>query len=218
MLTDLRCALRLLRKSPWFTALTVLVLASGLAISLYTYAALNMMIYRDLPFPDGGSVVRVGYGAWPNFEPRRIRAGRAASASPDYRRARRLPRFACARRRARSKPQHPVLRTHEIGLRRALGATNRSVIGLFVKQSARQLTIGLSVSALLSVAVLVVIRQTFAIGAGELADRRGRRVGCRSDRAAFGLPRGAKGHPARSELGVAARMILSRESRTLDDA
>jgi predicted permease len=69
MITDLKYALRLLRKSPWFTALTVLVLAGGLGISLYTYAALSTMMYRELPFPDGGSVVRIGYGAWPNFEP-----------------------------------------------------------------------------------------------------------------------------------------------------
>ena len=62
-----------------------------------------------------------------------------------------------------------VLRTHEIGLRRALGATNGSVIGLFVKQSARQLTIGLSLSALLSIVVLAVIRQGFSIGVGQLA-------------------------------------------------
>jgi predicted permease len=62
-----------------------------------------------------------------------------------------------------------VLRTHEIGLRRALGATNGSVIGLFVKQCARQLTIGLSVSALLSIVVLAVIRQSFSIGSGQLA-------------------------------------------------
>jgi predicted permease len=69
MLIDLRYAFRLLLKSPWFTALTVLVLAGGLAISIYTYAALNMMIYRDLPLPDGGSIVRIGYGEWPNVEP-----------------------------------------------------------------------------------------------------------------------------------------------------
>ena len=69
MITDLRYALRLLAKSPWFTSLTVVVLAGGLAISLYTYAALNMMIYRDLPLPDGGSIVRIGYGDWVNFEP-----------------------------------------------------------------------------------------------------------------------------------------------------
>ena len=67
MITDLRYALRLLAKSPWFTALTVLVLAGGLGISLYTYAALSMMMYRDLPFPDGGSIVRVGSGEWPTF-------------------------------------------------------------------------------------------------------------------------------------------------------
>jgi hypothetical protein len=62
-----------------------------------------------------------------------------------------------------------VLRTHEIGLRRALGATNRSVIGLFVEQSARQLAIGLSLSVLLSVAALAVISQGFSIGFGEIA-------------------------------------------------
>jgi predicted permease len=69
MITDLRYALRLLKKSPWFTSLTVLVLAGGLAINLYTYAALSMMMSRDLPFPDGGSVVRIGNGAWPTFGP-----------------------------------------------------------------------------------------------------------------------------------------------------
>jgi predicted permease len=61
-----------------------------------------------------------------------------------------------------------VLRTHEIGLRRALGATNRGVVALFVKQSARQLAIGLSLSVLLSVAILAVVSQRFAIGVGEI--------------------------------------------------
>jgi predicted permease len=67
--TDLKYALRLLAKSPWFTALTVLVLAGGLAISLYTYAALNTIVYRDLPLPNSGSIVRIAYGAWPNVRP-----------------------------------------------------------------------------------------------------------------------------------------------------
>ena len=67
MIADLKLTLRLLTKSPWFTSLTVVVLAGGLAISIYTYAALSMMIYRDLPLPQSGSMVRIGYGAWPNF-------------------------------------------------------------------------------------------------------------------------------------------------------
>lgn len=39
--TDLRFPLRLLAKRPSFTALTVLVLAGGLAVSLYTFAVLK---------------------------------------------------------------------------------------------------------------------------------------------------------------------------------
>jgi predicted permease len=57
--SDLLYAFRLLRKSPGFTALTILVLAGGLAISIYTFAVLNTMLYKDLPIPEGGRVVRV---------------------------------------------------------------------------------------------------------------------------------------------------------------
>jgi predicted permease len=56
---DLLYALRLLRKSPGFTALTILVLAGGLAISIYTFAVLNTMLYKDLPIPGGDRVVRI---------------------------------------------------------------------------------------------------------------------------------------------------------------
>ena len=69
MIIDLRYALRLLVKSPWFTALTVLVLAGGLAISIYTFAALNTIVHGELPLPDGRSIVRLGYGEAPNVEP-----------------------------------------------------------------------------------------------------------------------------------------------------
>jgi predicted permease len=49
--------------------LTVLVLSGGLGVSVYTFAALNAMIYRDLPLPDGSSIVRVGVGDWVDFLP-----------------------------------------------------------------------------------------------------------------------------------------------------
>ena len=58
-LSDLKYAFRLLMKSPWFTLLTVMVLAGGLAISIYTFASLSTIIYKDLPLPGGGSIVRV---------------------------------------------------------------------------------------------------------------------------------------------------------------
>jgi predicted permease len=61
-----------------------------------------------------------------------------------------------------------VLRSHEIGLRRALGASNRNVIQLFVVQGTRQLVIGLALSAVLSVAVLLAISQGFSVGATTL--------------------------------------------------
>lgn len=57
--TDVRYALRLLRKTPVFTLTTVLVLAGGLAVSLYTFGLLNTALYKDLPIADGDRVVRV---------------------------------------------------------------------------------------------------------------------------------------------------------------
>jgi predicted permease len=68
-LSDIKYAVRLLLKGPSFTLLTVLVLSGGLGISLYTFAALNTLIYGEMPVPEGDSVVRVGGGTWPNFEP-----------------------------------------------------------------------------------------------------------------------------------------------------
>jgi predicted permease len=67
---DLKYAVRLLVKRPLFTLVTVLVLTGGLGISLYTFAALKTIVYRDLPVPDSGSIVTVGAaGAGPNIEP-----------------------------------------------------------------------------------------------------------------------------------------------------
>ncbi len=58
-LTDFRYATRLLKKTPRFTLMTMLVLAGGLAISIYTYALLGTMMYEPLPIHDGASVVRI---------------------------------------------------------------------------------------------------------------------------------------------------------------
>jgi predicted permease len=57
--TDLRYAFRLLGKTPGFTLLTILVLAGGLAISIYTYSLLNTMMYEALPINEGASVIRL---------------------------------------------------------------------------------------------------------------------------------------------------------------
>jgi predicted permease len=68
-LGDFKYALRLLLKRPGFTLLTVLVLSGGFGISLYTFGALNTIVYGELPVANSESVVRVGVGQWPNFEP-----------------------------------------------------------------------------------------------------------------------------------------------------
>jgi hypothetical protein len=62
-----------------------------------------------------------------------------------------------------------VLRSGEIGLRRALGASAGNVIMLFMAKGIKQLTIGLALSVLLSAIVLVVISQGFSVGAATLA-------------------------------------------------
>jgi predicted permease len=68
-IADLKYALRLLFKSPWFTLITVVVLTGGLGISLFTYAVLDTLIYGELPLPEGDSIVTVGTGEWPNVAP-----------------------------------------------------------------------------------------------------------------------------------------------------
>jgi ABC-type antimicrobial peptide transport system permease subunit len=62
-----------------------------------------------------------------------------------------------------------VQRTHEIGLRRAMGASNRSIIALFLAQGGRQLAVGLSISALVSIATLFLLAQLSDIAAPVVA-------------------------------------------------
>src|SRR6188474_515136 len=66
--SDFKYAIRLLVKRPWFTLLTVAMLAGGLSITLYTFTVLRVMLYRDLPLPEGNSIVKIGAGSWVDIE------------------------------------------------------------------------------------------------------------------------------------------------------
>ncbi|HSX58919.1 MAG TPA: hypothetical protein VLF18_01850, partial [Tahibacter sp.] len=50
------------------------------------------------------------------------------------------------------------------GLRRAIGASDGSIIALFLRQGGRQLTVGLLVSGAISVLVLYVVSQFAGVG------------------------------------------------------
>lgn len=56
---DFKYALRLLSKKPGFTALTTLVMAAGIGLSVYMFSFFNTILYKDLPFEDGASLMVV---------------------------------------------------------------------------------------------------------------------------------------------------------------
>lgn len=58
-LQDVRYALRLLARTPGFTLLTVLVLAGGLGLSVFTFAFLHTAMLKPLPVSEGERLFRV---------------------------------------------------------------------------------------------------------------------------------------------------------------
>jgi len=58
-LLDLRHSLRLLRRSPAFTVLTVSVLAGGLGLAIFTFSFLYTAMLKPLPLANGERIVRV---------------------------------------------------------------------------------------------------------------------------------------------------------------
>ena len=56
---DVRYTLRQLARSPAYTILTVIVLAGGLALSIFTFAFLHTAMLKRLPLPDGDRIVRL---------------------------------------------------------------------------------------------------------------------------------------------------------------
>jgi predicted permease len=56
---DIKYAFRLLAKSPLFTILTVIVLAGGLGLSIFTFSFLHTAMLKPLPVQEGERVVRL---------------------------------------------------------------------------------------------------------------------------------------------------------------
>jgi hypothetical protein len=55
---DILYAIRLLKKTPRFTLITISVLCGGLAISLFTFSFLYTFTSKPLPLPEQGSLYR----------------------------------------------------------------------------------------------------------------------------------------------------------------
>ena len=59
MMTDLRFALRQLRKSPGFTFLAVLTLALGIGLNTTIFSLIHALFLRGVPFPEPERIVRI---------------------------------------------------------------------------------------------------------------------------------------------------------------
>ena len=59
IISDFKYACRLLAKKPGFSVLTILVMASGIGLSLFLFSFFHNMLFKDLPFKDGESLVQV---------------------------------------------------------------------------------------------------------------------------------------------------------------
>jgi putative ABC transport system permease protein len=59
---DVRHALRVLRKSPGFTAVAVLILAVGIGAAITIASVMKCLVLEPLPYPDGGRLVQVWGG------------------------------------------------------------------------------------------------------------------------------------------------------------
>ncbi|HTZ20780.1 MAG TPA: ABC transporter permease [Opitutaceae bacterium] len=59
MLQDLKYAFRQFAKSPGFTVVALLTLALGIGLNTSMFSILNVLLFRALPYPDSGRLVRV---------------------------------------------------------------------------------------------------------------------------------------------------------------
>lgn len=62
MLPDLRHALRSLRRTPWYAATVVGVIALGMALATTVFAVVDGVLFKPLPYPDAGHLYAIETG------------------------------------------------------------------------------------------------------------------------------------------------------------
>jgi putative ABC transport system permease protein len=60
-LSDVRYAVRALRRSPGFALIAVTALAIGIGASTAVFSVVDLLLFRSLPYPDAGRLVSVGF-------------------------------------------------------------------------------------------------------------------------------------------------------------